>query len=69
MEIVSPIWVSPYALERQSLCPTALSAMWHISSVHKGVGCVRCAAEVTLREGAGQLPALLLDQGSLPSGH
>jgi len=45
------------------LCPTILSAMRNIHPLLIGVGCGRYVASMTPREGAGQLPALLLDQG------
>ncbi len=43
--------------------------MEHIHLPQTRVHCVRCVAKRPLREGAGELPALLLEAGSLPSGH
>jgi hypothetical protein len=53
--------------EGPALCPTALSALGHIHSPKTGVCCTRYVADMTPREGAGQLPALLLDQGQPPA--
>src|SRR5215207_11066639 len=50
-------------------CCGALSALANIHSPHTGVCCVRYVAQLTPREGAGQLPALLRDQGALPSSY
>src|SRR5215211_1196814 len=47
-------------------CSVVLSAMEHIHSPKTGVCCLRYAANRPPREGAGQRPALLLDQGQLP---
>ena len=40
--------------------------MAHIHSARTGVCCLHGVAQLTPREGAGSLPALLLDQGQLP---
>src|SRR5215204_4073415 len=49
-------------------CPGVLCAMAHIHLLHTGVCCPRYVAsrQPTPREGAGQLPAFLLDQGQQP---
>src|SRR5215208_6690163 len=47
-----------------SWCSEVFCAMAHIHSPHTGVCCLRyVASRLTPREGAGQLPVLLLDQG------
>src|SRR5215213_7050056 len=43
-----------------------LSALAHIHSLRRGVCCIHRVARISPREGAGSLPALLLDQGQLP---
>ena len=52
--------------EGLALYTTALCALWNIHSLHSRVGCTRYVARVTPREGAGLLPAPLLDLGQLP---
>src|SRR5215208_5488043 len=43
-----------------------LCALTHIQSPQTQVCCIHRVAQLTPREGAGSLPALLLDQGQLP---
>jgi hypothetical protein len=45
------------------LCTTILCALTYIYSPHTGVGCSRYVVRVSLREGVGLLPALVLDLG------
>jgi hypothetical protein len=46
-----------------TLCTTILCALTYIYSPHTGVGCSRYVVRVSLREGVGLLPALVLDLG------
>src|SRR5215210_6030392 len=47
-------------------CPDVFCALAHIHSPRTQVCCIHRVAQLTPREGAGSLPALLLDQGQLP---
>ena len=49
-----------------TLCSVALTVLAHIHSLRTQVCCIHRVAQLTPREGAGSLPALLLDQGQLP---
>src|SRR5215212_203340 len=51
-------------MDHRTLC-----ALWHIPFLQTGVWCNCYVGKKSVRKGAGQLPALLLDQDQLPSTH